>query len=102
MALLVLDQVDAFGAGSGRNPARLDAVTEALREARALGVKVVIACRAFDLEMDDRLAALAGIMRAGQYAYGHHVERLGLLPDADVDTALRAAGIDPSMLTASL
>ena len=35
-ALLVLDQVDAFGTGSGRNPARLEAVTEALREARAL------------------------------------------------------------------
>ena len=56
-ALLVLDQVDAFGTGSGRNPARLEAVTEALREARALGIKVMIACRAFDLEIDDRLAA---------------------------------------------
>jgi len=79
-ALLVLDQVDAFGAGSGRNPARLEAVTEALRDARALGIKVMIACRAFDLEMDDRLAALAGITRAGQHADGHHVERLGPLP----------------------
>ncbi len=29
--LLVLDQVDAFGAGSGRNPARLEAVAETLR-----------------------------------------------------------------------
>jgi hypothetical protein len=33
-ALLVLDQVDAFGAGSGRNPARLEAVTEVLQESR--------------------------------------------------------------------
>lgn len=65
-ALLVLDQVDAFGAGSGRNPARLEAVTEALRDARALGIKVMIACRTFDLGMDDRLAVLAGITRTGR------------------------------------
>ena len=101
-ALLVLDQVDAFGAGSGRNPARLEAVTETLRDARALGIKVMIACRAFDLEMDDRLAALAGITRHGQHADGHHVEHLGPLPDSDVDDALRAAGIEPVGLTASL
>jgi hypothetical protein len=102
-ALLVLDQVDAFGAGSGRNPARLEAVTEVLRDARALGgVKVMIACRVFDLEMDERLAALAGITRNGQHPVSHHVERLGPLPDHDVDDALRAAGIDPVTLTSSL
>ena len=67
-ALLVLDQVDAFGAGSGRNPARLEAVTEALRDARALGIKVMIACRAFDLEIDDRLAVLAGVSPEGSAA----------------------------------
>ena len=101
-ALLVLDQVDAFGAGSGRNPARLEAVTEALRDARALGIKVMIACRAFDLEMDDRLAVLAGVTRKGQHADGHHVEFLGPLPDGDVDDTLRATGIEPGGLTGSL
>ena len=101
-ALLVLDQVDAFGTGSGRNPARLEAVTEALREARALGIKVMIACRAFDLEVDDRLALLAGVARKGQPADGHHVEHLGPLPGQDVDHTLRAAGIDPAGLTPSL
>jgi len=63
-AVLVLDQVDAFGAGSGRNPARLDAVAETLREARALSVGVLLACRAFDLEVDPRLAELAGPARS--------------------------------------
>jgi hypothetical protein len=101
-ALLVLDQVDAFGAGSGRDPARLEAVTETLRDARALGIKVMIACRSFDLEIDDRLAALAGATRHGQPAQGHHVEHLGLLPDADVEETLRAAGIEPAALTSSL
>jgi hypothetical protein len=67
-ALLVLHQVDAFGAGSGRDPARLEAVTEALRDARALGIKVMIACRSFDLDIDDRLAALAGATQHGQLA----------------------------------
>ena len=78
-ALLVLDQVDAFGAGSGRNPARLEAVTEALRDARALGIKVMIACRTFDLGMDDRLAVLAGITRTGTS---------GREPQAGADLAL--------------
>src|SRR5260370_9491465 len=86
-ALLVLDQVDAFGAGSGRNPARLEAVTEALRDARALGIKVMIACRAFDLEMDDRLAALAGITRTRQKPDVHHVEPPASLPASDVADA---------------
>lgn len=74
-ALLVLDQVDAFGAGSGRNPARLEAVTETLRDARALGVKVMIACRVFDLDMDERLSALAGITWNGQHLDSHHGSR---------------------------
>jgi hypothetical protein len=100
-ALLVLDQVDAFGAGSGRDPARLEAVTEVLQDARALGIKVMIACRSFDLEIDDQLAALAGADRRGP-ADGHHIERLGLVPEADVDDALRAVGIESSWLTSSL
>ncbi len=101
-ALLVLDQVDAFGAGSGRSPARLEAVAEVLREARSLGIKVLMACRVFDLEVDDRLAALAGTTRTGQPADGHHVERLEPLPETDVEEALRGAGIEPVSLTGSL
>jgi hypothetical protein len=97
-ALLVLDQVDAFGAGSGRNPARLEAV----REARALSVRVLLACRSFDLEVDPRLADLAGVTGPGRHAEGHHVERLGPLPAADVDRALHGAGISPGSLTPSL
>jgi hypothetical protein len=101
-ALLVLDQVDAFGAGSGRNPARLEAVAETLREARALSVRVLLACRAFDLEVDPRLADLAGITGPGRHAEGHHVERLGPLPGTDVDQALHGATISPASLTQSL
>ena len=101
-ALLVLDQVDAFGAGSGRNPARLDAVAEVLREARALSVRVVLACRAFDLEVDPRLAELAGVTGPGGHADGHRVERLGPLPASDVDKALHDVGIIPASLTPSL
>ena len=101
-ALLVLDQVDAFGAGSGRNPARLEAVAETLREARALSVRVLLACRAFDLEVDPRLAELAGVTRPGRHAEGHHVQQLAPLPAADVDEALHGAGINPGSLTPSL
>jgi hypothetical protein len=62
----------------------------------------MIACRSFDLEIDDRLAALAGVTRPGQVAQGHHVEYLGLLPGSDVAETLRAAGIEPTGLTASM
>lgn len=101
-ALLVLDQVDAFGAGSGRNPARLEAVAETLREAHFLSVRVLLACRSFDLEVDPRLADLAGVTGPGRHSDGHHVERLGPLPAADVDQALQDAGISPGSLTRSL
>jgi hypothetical protein len=62
-ALLVLDQVDAFGAGSGRNPARLEAVAETLREARALSVRVLLACWAFDLEVREKMSGRYGTSR---------------------------------------
>ena len=62
----------------------------------------MIACRAFDLEVDDRLAALAGITGRGRQAEGHHVAHLGPLTPEDVDKALHDAGIEPGSLTPSL
>lgn len=100
--MLVLDQVDAFGAGSGRNPARLDAVAEVLREARVLSVRVMLACRAFDLEVDPRLAELAGVTGPGRHVDGHRVEWLAPLAAPDVDKALHDAGVIPASLTPSL
>ncbi|HRW39829.1 MAG TPA: hypothetical protein P5254_19165, partial [Aquihabitans sp.] len=55
-ALLVIDQVDAVSAASGRHPDRLDLVADLLRELRSHpNVRVLAACRQFDLDYDRSL-----------------------------------------------
>lgn len=98
-ALLVLDQVDAFGASSGRKPLRLSAVAEAVRDAHALGVRVLLACREFDVELDFRLAELIGAGQpSGASSYPAEVVKLAQLRAEDVDEALRRRGVEPSDL----
>ena len=94
-ALLVLDQVDAFGAGSGRKPALLDAVAEVVRDARRLGVRVLLACREFDVEMDPRLSSLIGVNPASEAAQGLEVVPLTELAAEEVRQVLQDAGVDP-------
>lgn len=101
-AVLVLDQLDAFSAASGRKSAALEAVSELLRQARSVGVRVVMACRAFDLDFDPRLSSLAGISPNNQAREGHHIEKLGALSDDEVEHALAAVNVDPSALNSSL
>lgn len=62
----------------------------------------MLACRAFDLEVDPRLAELVSVTGPGRHAAGHRVERLGPLPAPDVDKALHDAGIITASLTPSL
>ncbi|MBV9448338.1 MAG: hypothetical protein JO345_20835 [Streptosporangiaceae bacterium] len=80
----------------------MDAVAEVIRDVRALSVRVMLACRAFDLEVDLRLAELAGVTGRGRRAEGHRVEELGPPPAPDVEKALHDAGILPVSLTPSL
>ena len=94
-ALLVLDQVDAFGAGSGRRPALLDAVAEVVRDARRLGVRVLLACREFDVEMDPRLSSLIGADGRPEADRDLAVVRLQQLAPEEVQQVLRDAEVDP-------
>jgi hypothetical protein len=58
-ALLVIDQLDAVSQTSGRNPQFFDVVTEILKQARAYSnIRVLMACRSFDLQYDDRFQKL--------------------------------------------
>lgn len=55
-ALLVIDQLDAVSTVSGRHPERLALVAELVAEARSHpGVRVLVACRRFDLDNDREL-----------------------------------------------
>jgi hypothetical protein len=60
-ALLVIDQLDAVGVVSGRHPERLSMVTDLLTQAASYPrVRVLLACRKFDLDNDRELRAVAG------------------------------------------
>ncbi len=58
-SVLVIDQLDAVSMVSGRNPQFLDCVNEMIKEAEELKtIHVILSCRKFDLDNDDRLRKL--------------------------------------------
>ncbi|MBX9392509.1 hypothetical protein K4749_02570 [Streptomyces sp. TRM72054] len=90
--VLVVDQLDAVSMASGRIPETFDAVADLVDEAAAHpGMRVVLACRAFDAEADARIRRLTTT---------DHCTRVtvGSLSDAQVDTAVTNMGLDISRL----
>jgi hypothetical protein len=91
-AVLVLDQVDAFSVATGRAAAALDVVGETLRQAQQWsGLRVLVACRSFDLAHDARLRSVL----PGTPEDTVEVERLD---EATVVAALAKAGLTASDL----
>lgn len=92
-ALLVIDQLDAVSLASGRAPELLGTLIELIEERAAYPqMRVLIACRAFDLASDERLRALVapgGV--AGEI-------KLGELSDEEVTAALESMGLDAARL----
>lgn len=94
-AYLVLDQLDAVSLASGRMPQSFDVVMDLISEALSVpGVRVILACREFDVENDHRIRALAGRsdMRKVQ---------VGPLSKETIETAVEGMGLDPARLTAA-
>ncbi|WP_371644598.1 hypothetical protein [Streptomyces mirabilis] len=94
-ALLVIDQLDAVSAYSGRMSDAYDAVEDVLEELTvAPNVKVLLAVRTVDIANDPRLSAL--VSDQGR------VERLSLdiLGETEVREVLTAAGADPDRMSA--
>ncbi len=92
-AFLIIDQLDAVSLASGRLSERYDVIADLIQEATAIdGIRVILACRLFDVENDYRIRKLDA--RAD-------VERLavGPLPDEAVTDAVLAMGLDPAALT---
>ena len=59
-AYLVIDQLDAVSLASGRMPESFDVVMDLIGEALSVsGMRVVLACREFDIDNDHRIRALA-------------------------------------------
>jgi hypothetical protein len=58
-SVLIIDQLDALSTASGRNPRLWDAFQDLLFEVDHLRtIQVILACRSYDLENDDRLRSL--------------------------------------------
>ncbi|MFF2962500.1 hypothetical protein ACFVT1_27020 [Streptomyces sp. NPDC057963] len=93
--VLVVDQLDAVSMASGRIPLAFDAVADLVDEAMAHpGMRVVLACRAFDAEADHRIRLLAAPDHCARVA-------VGSLSDPQVDAAVTGMGLDASRLTAT-
>ena len=92
--LLVIDQLDSVSRASGRMPETFDAVADLFREAAAYpNMRVLAACRKFDLDNDRRLRRLVG-----------HPEALAdfsvaPLSDEEVGDAVLSIGFRPDALT---
>lgn len=91
--LLVIDQVDAVSLASGWMPTSFDVVASLLREASAFAdIRVVLACRKFDVDNDERIRAVATAKSVSQVS-------VGPLSDEQIDAAVRAMGLPTTTLT---
>lgn len=94
-AYLVIDQLDAVSLASGRLPERFDVVMDLIGEALSMdGMRVVLACRQFDIDNDHRIRALAS--RADVTTV-----EVSLLAEEEVELAVIRMGLDPTHLSQS-
>lgn len=94
-AFLIIDQLDAVSLASGRLSERYDVIADLIQEATAVdGVRVILACRLFDVENDHRIR---------KFDARKDVERLTVEPlhDQAVADAVSTMGLDPDLLTAA-
>lgn len=96
-AVLLIDQLDAVSLASGRTPDNFDAVVDLIEEALASpNIRVVLACRAFDIEYDSRIRTFS---RREDLAKSMATVSVQLLSDEAVAAAVTAMGLDATTLT---
>lgn len=94
-AYLVIDQLDAVSLASGRMPESFDVVVDLIGEALAVnGMRVVLACREFDVDNDHRIRALAARPDV-------QTVPVALLSMEAVERAVAEMRLDPKRLSAS-
>jgi hypothetical protein len=101
-AVLVLDQIDAFGVGSGRNPAALEAIEDVVADARALRVRVLLVCRAFEMEADERIRRLIAGDHSDRADQTHQPIEVGQFDREQVKEALAEELVDGEALPPQL
>lgn len=94
-AFLVIDQLDAVSLASGRMPESFDVVMDLIDEALSVcGIRVVMACRQFDIDNDHRIRAFASRTDVTTV----EVDRLS---KEEVEAAVTRMGLDPARLNPS-
>ena len=92
-SLLVIDQLDAVSVASGRMPHSFDAVADLINEAAIFPqMRVLLACRAFDVDNDHRIRKLINDERVARI-------EVRSLTDDQVDAAVTAMNLPASELT---
>ena len=92
--VLVIDQVDALSLASGRNTGMFDCVYEILLQAQAHpNVRILLACRKFDLDNDHRLRQLTDSDGVAEAVV------VGRLPHETVHEVVSKFGLDASSLS---
>lgn len=90
--VLIVDQVDAVSLVSGRMPDNFDAVANLVREASGFpNMRVLLACRKFDVENDYRIRELVDEKRCARVEVAD-------LSDEQVRDAVAVMGLDASVL----
>ena len=96
-AVLCIDQLDALSFVSGRNVQGHQLLEELIQQAsRYPELRLLLACRSFDLDHDDTLRSLV----SGQSATARQVN-IELLTDDDVEDAIAVAGLTNLALSGS-
>lgn len=92
-SILVIDQLDSVSLASGRRPELFDVVREIIRQSEAYPeMKVLLACRRFDLDNDHRLRSLA---RGDSTITALDVKRL---PEETIKEVVSIIGLDAARL----
>jgi hypothetical protein len=90
-SILVIDQLDDVGTASGRHRDLFRCISEIAQQARALpGVRLLLACRRFDLQKDSQLRELATASGTAR-----EIEAAPFSVD-EVSSILRRLGQDPA------
>lgn len=92
---LVIDQLDAVSLASGRMPESFDVVVDLIGEALSVsGLRVILACREFDIDNDHRIRSLTDRPDTVKVS-------VGPLTTEAVDAAVTAMGLDATKLSPS-
>jgi hypothetical protein len=93
--VLVIDQLDAVSFASGRNPQFFDCIFEIIKQAQAHpNIHLLLACRKFDLDNDNRLKCL--IDEKNGFAKAIAINRL---PHSTVRDVVGKLGLETTRLT---